>query len=1357
MAIKFPIQVDINGSEKAKREIDDLGKSADKTKDALKDMIAQTAAFAGLSLGAAGLKEFVGQIIDVRKEMQGYNISLTTLLGNQDKANAMFNELKEFAVTTPLMFKDLASGAQTMLGFNIEAEKVVPTLKAIGDISMGDAQKFQSLTLAFSQMSATGKLMGQDLLQMINTGFNPLAEIAVMTGKSMSELKDEMSAGAISAEMVAEAFEHAVGPEGKFFGMLEKQGKGLAGQINTLKGAIDDMFNSLGEQSEGIIIGSVNALTSLVKNYEKVGQALEALIIAYGSYKTALILVQTVEMSNAVGIGMTVKSLWASVTATKAATLAQTAFNAVAKANPYVLIVTAVIAAATAIFTFAKRTDEAAEAQKRLNRATDEFNKKQEEEAEKVKKLIDIIQDKSATDNQHLQAYAELGIRCEELTKKYSLEQLAVMNLTDAYKELNKVQEQESMANLAEDTAKKVRVYEELERILSGKQRHGSAETQQFIKDNGLAGMNYKKIMSILKGQIDSQSATLDQYNANQSKSQDSGLTYQQEAKLVYDDWQEAKRTYEKLVNSQTATKEQVKKAKDEMERFDKEYEELTGSKASSKNKGSKSGDKQKWTEDDAREQQLNTDQAVIEAMEDGAEKKLRQIDLNYAKEKEAIRKEEAELRKLRAGGQLTDEDQEYLDAREKAATAKHEQAVREQTEADAKAQKERTEEEEKAMNDYLAMYGSMQQKRQAITASYTKKIADATTEGEKLALQKGLEEALSDLDMEAFKSDVNWEAIFGDLGKYTKKQLQTIQAQLKTYKDSDEYAKATVENKKVVDEALNNIQQEISSKSGIFGNIGEALNRLSAAEKELAEATAELDKATTETEKATAKKKVQKAQQNVDTAEADVRTSAETARDRISSLASTITQLGTASEISLSDIGSLGKSIAGMFGDLGEKVGGWIGAIFTICDMIARDGLEGLIQNVGKSLGQFFGGLLGFDIDKNTREYEQQKKLHDNYISLIRETISKQEELMKQQSGLDAYDTFKDAEDKYQSIINTRKNDIFNYLNAGASKGFLGMGSSSSNGKELYDKLQTAGTLLFWGGENASSGGISAKAYLQYQEIFGDMDKRVSQLGTATVDQIKQLKECFELWSILPDEIINYYNEILAADEAMQNLKSTLDETYTASTFDEFKDSFFSTLEDMNSEVDDFTQDLEKKFNKALVNAMINKTYNDKLKEWYNGFASAMKNGIENLTKTQVDELRQGYTDIVNQARDEAQRLRDVLGITANVENAEDKITPTQRSIQTMSEETGTELNGRFTAIQISNQDIADRMSESVQAMLNIGSTLGSMNSTLNDINVAILATNSQLAQIYSGMTKGFENSDARMGEIVTTINTKL
>ena len=168
--------------------------------------------------------EFERQIINTRKEMEALQISFQTLAGTQ-MGKQLYEDIKQFAATTPMMMGDLAKGAQTLLGFNIEAEKVMPILRQIGDISMGDAQKFGSLTLAFAQMSSTGKLMGQDLLQMINAGFNPLVIIAEKTGKTIGELKEEMAQGKISVEMVEDAFKSAASEGGKFNGMLQQQAK----------------------------------------------------------------------------------------------------------------------------------------------------------------------------------------------------------------------------------------------------------------------------------------------------------------------------------------------------------------------------------------------------------------------------------------------------------------------------------------------------------------------------------------------------------------------------------------------------------------------------------------------------------------------------------------------------------------------------------------------------------------------------------------------------------------------------------------------------------------------------------------------------------------------------------------------------------------------------------------------------------------------------------------------------------------------------------------------------------------------------------------------------------------------------
>lgn len=163
------------------------------------------------------------------------------MLGDQARAQQLVNDLKVEAAKTPFGIEDLASNMQTLLSFGMSLEDAQKHLHEIGDISQGDAVKMESLTLAFAQMSSTGKLTGQDLLQMINAGFNPLEEISRKTGKSIGELKEEMAQGAISADTVADAFASATVEGGRFHGAMEAQSQTFSGQLATMQDGIANL------------------------------------------------------------------------------------------------------------------------------------------------------------------------------------------------------------------------------------------------------------------------------------------------------------------------------------------------------------------------------------------------------------------------------------------------------------------------------------------------------------------------------------------------------------------------------------------------------------------------------------------------------------------------------------------------------------------------------------------------------------------------------------------------------------------------------------------------------------------------------------------------------------------------------------------------------------------------------------------------------------------------------------------------------------------------------------------------------------------------------------------------------------
>ena len=240
------------------------------------------------TFGTTALLGFARSIIQTRAEFQGFEASFTTFLGSAPKAKEMLSELTRFGAETPMDLSDLVRASQTMLSFGIEGSKVVPIIKQLGDISGGSGDKLQSLSLAFSQMSSTGRLMGQDLNQMINAGFNPLAEISRTTGQSMVELKKAMEEGAISIDMVEGALLSATSAGGLFYGNLEGQSKTLRGQLGALSDAYEQMLNQMGERTEGIIGAGIGIATTAVENWEVLTKAIFAAVTAVGAYKAVI-------------------------------------------------------------------------------------------------------------------------------------------------------------------------------------------------------------------------------------------------------------------------------------------------------------------------------------------------------------------------------------------------------------------------------------------------------------------------------------------------------------------------------------------------------------------------------------------------------------------------------------------------------------------------------------------------------------------------------------------------------------------------------------------------------------------------------------------------------------------------------------------------------------------------------------------------------------------------------------------------------------------------------------------------------------------------------------------------------------
>lgn len=237
---------------------------------------AGTALTAGLTvpliaLGTAGVK--------YNAQMEDFEANLTTLLGSADKAKSMLNDLKEMANTTPFETSDLLEATQMMLGFGLAADKTQGYLQTLGDISMGNSEKLMSLTRAFSQIGASGKATMEDINQMIDAGFNPLQIISEQTGKSMAELRDEVSEGKISFEDIAGAMQIATSEGGRYYNAMEKASQTMNGKFSTAMDALNTALGKLTQSLLPIVTKVVEKITEWANAFANLDEGTQETIL----------------------------------------------------------------------------------------------------------------------------------------------------------------------------------------------------------------------------------------------------------------------------------------------------------------------------------------------------------------------------------------------------------------------------------------------------------------------------------------------------------------------------------------------------------------------------------------------------------------------------------------------------------------------------------------------------------------------------------------------------------------------------------------------------------------------------------------------------------------------------------------------------------------------------------------------------------------------------------------------------------------------------------------------------------------------------------------------------------------------
>lgn len=1049
--------------------------------DRLNDKFKSLAATVGIGFGLNELKGFASEVINVRTQMESYEVSLEAMLNSKEKADAMLGTFREMAATTPLTLGALAGGAKTMLGFGLASESVVPHLKAIGDISGGNAEKFNSLVLVFSQMSSLGKLVGQDLIQMINAGFNPLEEISRKTGKSIGVLKEEMSKGAITSKMVQDAFISVTQEGGRFNGMLEKQGQGLMGLQAQFQGAWETMLNNIGQGQEGVIQNGYKLAIDLIKNYEKVGQVLAGIVIAVGAYKAALIacnVVESVSLSikaaHTLALRAQALGLTGVTTRTVLARNAMASFNATLLANPYVLIASLVAGLAVAIYAVATADSEAERAQKAFNETIKEQAEALEEADGKAQQLVSTIRNSNSTNYQRQKAFEDLIKIYPSLIGKINAETLALMDQADALKLLNKLKDEKELKDKADKLKSLDKKISDREASANEKHWYDALANQGGSAQAG--GYTYTKKGDTQLEVMRRERALLANDYEKTKKAQEWGNKSKDEKiKALEDENKERNNRIKQLETAQNKAGQdkhkeviqwRIDKLKEEQAIKAQELELLKAkppktdeqppkTKKTKKPKGKSAEELAKEEEQAKRaviDEEFELEEEYLRRLDDSTEKKLKQLELAHKKMLTQIERERQDRKANKQADKALIDEQSNLKLKSAEATYDHERAKIEAEDLKQKAE---------AMREYLKIYGTYEEKRKALNDEANAKIADAKSEGEKLSIQAKLRLDLTELDKSYGVITSAMGRIFQDLEGKGKKAINAVYQEAK---ELSEYLKAgkfedlgngvdkfgmnraefeqnskNPEKLKAIADQTEKIKAKTLEASGAFGQLGQAFGDALKAGGDTA--------------------KVQSALGKMQSAVGSITSALGFLSDSFSSLGDSIgsnvlkgvgSALGTVGNVVNKTME--GAKIGAAFGPIGAAAGATIGAVTSIASAIAKahderaerriqaiaSQIKGLERNY-KSLGKSIGESYGVDASKMIEQQNQILRQKQQLIRLqIMEEKSKKKsddgKIQQMQSEIESIsDTIGDNEQRAKDAIfgSSMQNAISDFANA--------------------------------------------------------------------------------------------------------------------------------------------------------------------------------------------------------------------------------------------------------------------------------------------------------------------------------------
>lgn len=589
-------------------------------------------------------------------------------------------------------------------------------------------------------------------------------------------------------------------------------------------------------------------------------------------------------------------------------------------------------------------------------------------------------------------------------------------------------------------------------------------------------------------------------------------------------------------------------------------------------------------------------------------------------------------------------------------------------------ADKEWQEKDLQSWIDYNREYGTYQQKRLAIMREYTLKSSKESLNGnDKRMLARQRDEALSELDFNELKDTINWDVVFGNLDKVAKKELQKVKRQIVSFRNSPEFKKsATPEQMQVIEEAIGKIDSEVIEKGGLFGNLTESIREYSEAVDELTAAQRDYDEAVRQygadsAEAEAARKKRNKAEAGERNAGNNLEASKDKAVRNITAVADAMNTLGEA-DMSLSSFGSAVGSLVDTLSASGSTIGGIIAAILAILDQIGQKGLEGFVGNILESvmhaagglwdsIGRLFGvkGLGGIFKGADYSGYNEMVDQYNRLNEIWDELIDKKKEYIETSYGAEAQKVGEEALALQRTAIDSYRILGKERLNSGASTGSHSIGVRQRKWMSSQD----------W----AAAGAALGEDFYRY----GIGEGRMTGLFDLSVEQLEKLKsEAPTFWAKLDDDVRNYLDKIIEGSEKLGDIQAQIKEQLTQMSFDSMRDAFYDTLLDMESGAEDFSEDFSKYLQKAILKTSLSKVYDKRLQEWYDKFANYNKEG--GIDTGEYKDLQQEWNDIVKDALEERDSLKDIFGWTSSSSSSQSGRAGT---VTSMTEETAGRLEG--------------------------------------------------------------------------------